>query len=314
MPFRKGNRTLLYLAAVAVAAGLLVVLLLERGSTLRKSDRELVLDRPGRLTSFMIAGRGDTLRVVKTDTAWVRDDGEVLNRIAVENILYALSHFRITQMMEYDGQGGEDACRVSGFAGNRKILDYSLYFLKGGVWIRQPGSDRLSGVGLPGFPGLNLKKMFDPSGAYVRNHMLISILPGDIEWIAVDPYRGIPFRLEQDSLGQLRFFAGEEAGELSPDSLDEVKIRLLLSYFKGIVAEGRAEAGAGEGQEVMAVVRVKAFNSAEQVMEILPLPDGTTGESDMYTALVRLNGSPGLQRVKYIYLDVLMRGAGHYMK
>jgi len=300
---------------IGTVAGLLALLVLlvylaaGRRSTVGAYDRDLVLAKPGNVTSISLESPNGSLILDRENGKWTGRDNEEVNQTAVENLLFALSHFRMTNLMD-DGKADiQKEVTLTCFAGKKQVLAYRMSFINGTTWISLDEKKQLLGVSLPGFPDLDLEHMFDPGSAYLLNRLLLNIEPDNIREINVLPYKGTPFMLRQDSLGNLRFFLEPGDSELNTGQFDERKVRRMLSYFKGIVSDGKFN---GEAGNSVAIVALTDKDGTRNVLEIFALPQGDGKADDLFRAVVRFNSGKELLVVRYFYLDVLIRGAEHY--
>ncbi len=307
-------RILLFVPLFLLAL-VLVLVLTRRDSTLRGGKGAVILRQPESVSAILIVAGEDSLYLEKQGVEWLMGGQEKANGTAVENLLYALSHFSISALAEEKNVSEGKQIEVSCLDSKHTLYRSTLLFAAGRTWLRQPGKSRLYGVSLPGFPGIDLHRMFDPSGCYVCNNLIVNLNSDDIATIHIFPYRGEPFVLQQDEAGEIRLEAGDPPVLFPAASLDERKIRLLLTYFR-VATEGKWDPVPGLSErpgELMSALHVTDRKGDSLHLEVYPLLRGEDSEPDPFMALVRLNGGEDYLRVKYVYLDVLMRGAGHYL-
>jgi len=295
-------------------AGLIMILLIIsscRNSTISKDHEDVILKKPESITAINLVSHDDSLSLTLVNSEWILRGGDHANQTAVGNLLFALSHFSVCALMEDGDQIEGNGIRISCYAGEKLQLHYKMLFDQGRCWIRKKDENGLTGVSLPGFPDLDLENIFDPGSGYLLNRLLLNIKPTDIKKISVMPYRGQPFTLEQDTVGNISFFLEPGHDCIADSLLNDLNIRLLLSYFKGIISDGKSAESPGAR---MAMVSVENQDGVKHVLEIFSLPDGPDRSADLFRALVRFDGTEGLMQVRFFYLDVLMRGADHYLK
>ena len=105
---------------------------------------------------------------------------------------------------------------------------------------------------------------------------------------------------------------------LAREAIDDLSVRLLLSYFATVRYEEPAgELRAGRVREEqqdrwLASLKVVSRQGVQHTLEVYSLP-GEKGTGDhLFRALVLHNDDTVPLVVNYIYLDVLMRNPAHY--
>jgi hypothetical protein len=314
-------RTRRYIGIIVSLLLLAAILLLftDPWSTLRRESRRIVLRDHAGIDRIVLADRYDTSLLVRQDTTWLIAGEEPANRVAVENLLFAAERLQISSV--YSGLGDrkiEPYRSVSFCKGDRTVLQYDIAARGDHMLLRPGGGEQLFLVSLPGYAGLDLDRVFSSAADHYREHLLIDLMPSDILHVEVERRGERPFRFTMDEDGTVHCALRDPDSTLSPGLLDDLSIRLLFSYFTSIryeekagSASGAMAAGMDQGRW-LARLCVESRQGEKHTLQVFSLPAGNGEGADMFRALVIHNNDPDALVVKYIYLDVLMRGLAHY--
>jgi hypothetical protein len=170
-------------------------------------------------------------------------------------------------------------------------------------------------VELFGHTDVDLANVFAAHPGHYLEHMLVHLLPSEIRSVEVERKGALPFRFTMDSAGELE--ATLNGMKMDPAQMDELAVRLLFSYFTAIRYEDKASTPgdappAGKEDTWMATLRVESVRGEHHHLSVHSLPVESPSDRHLFQALVYYNKAPEPLIVKYIYLDVLMRGAGSY--
>ena len=180
------------------------------------------------------------------------------------------------------------------------------------------GSERAYFVALPGYPDLNLGRVFSATPDHYRDHLLMDLRPSDISTIEMTLASGEAFRFRQDREGIIRCEPLNVQTHLPEGEVNELSMKLLFSYFTSIRYEQstsiRADSllGSTDQAKKMTTIRVESFAGEQHTLKVFPYYEIPGSKPDLFRALVLYNDEQDAMIVNYIYLDVLMRGLSHY--
>jgi len=305
-----------------ILAGLLAIvaiLLIDRGNTLKREQRSIVLENPGKVNRIVLKNQYDSTFLFKSGSSWYISETGPAGMTAVENILFAAGHLSVRSILSAESISSEwEGVSVIFMRDERELLKYNLYFNEGRHLLHLPGSEKFYLVSIPGYETIPLEKVFSPVTSHYHEQHLVGLLPGEISLLEVYLPAESHFMIRQDSKGTYECHDLEAGRRIPADSLDDRAIRLLLSYFAGIRYEqvydemDAASLRGDRGNGMMAKLVVMSFQGERYTLEVYPLPEGPGDRPDMFRALVIYNDRPDVLIVNYIYLDVLMRGLEHY--
>ncbi|MCP4312580.1 MAG: hypothetical protein GY790_15060 [Bacteroidetes bacterium] len=308
---------------VALSLLVLVAILLlfvDLPGSLRKDERQILLIDPSEIDQLHIAGQIDTVRLTRTGDAWQLPGEEDVNPVAVENILFAAQRLQVDAVHTHLAEWNTGSVRkVSFMSRGKTVLQYETVGREGRFLLRFPGSESSFTVSLPGYPELDLNRVFSASGNHFREHMLIDLLPSEIRLIEVEKRGDSPFRFSMDETGNIGCELPRSDSLVPMELLDEVSVRLLFTYFTSIRFEGTAadmdvDMDEDEMKERwLATLYVESDEGEKHSLKVCSIP-GEDGEKEhIFRALVTHNNSPEPLVINYIYLDVLMRGLSAYI-
>jgi len=304
---------------IVVAAGvagimLLAYLALQYVNSIKAG--RISFDRPEVVSSIEIVERTDTLRIVRVEGTWRYADGEELNQDAVDNILAALSRIRIQSVYLPEEIDMSASTRFTLFRNNKPLHVFRVLSSDNRVLMTGKSGEEIYSVELPGFDLATLAKVFSNEPDHYREHLLLSLLPGEIRDLTIRPFSSTSFRVVQDSTNEVQVY-DPESGQVLTDSISIHEIRMLLSYFNTIRYERRINDA--EIPEILdpnapdAGFVVKQTDGRVHQFQIWKwIPEGA-GEADLYRALVKVNGIPGFMLVNFKYLDLILRELQVYM-
>ena len=299
---------------------LILVFVKPWGSTQRK-DRQVIVTDPAQVDRVMISGPNGSVELIRSGEDWLLPGGERASQVSVENLLFAAGRLQVdavlTDLSEWDN---ETVKQVSFLSSEKLVLQYEAQSRDGGFILLPSGSERAYAVSLPGYPELKLEQIFSDSDSHYMDHLLINLLPKEIRQIEVEKRGSPPFRFSRSDADSIRCELPRSDSLVPMEVLDEESVRMLFTYFTSI----RFEARAGDmdyrlSEEEMekrwlATLYVESVEGQQHRMQVYSIP-GEEGElAHMFRALVVHNKSPEPLLIKYIYLDVLMRGLPAYFR
>jgi len=308
-----------------IAAGIVLVAVLlvfsDPWNTLKGTGDAIVLRDPEKVTGIIITGGYDSTFLSRIGTGWILFDKEPVNKVAIENLIFAASHLAVMSINTCDESDlSEDPIKISYYGGKKELLKYELYRVGDRDLIRPEGTDRCYFVSIPGYENASLTRIFSAVPGHYQDHQLIGILPGEIAELDINLPGKSHFIIRQDTIGNYRCF--NEAGKepVPADSLNDHAIRMLLSYFSDISYEqyyDSLDASALRNlwsDTPMAQLVITSQSGGMSRLEIFPWLHNGEQDPDIFRALVIFNGQDRVRIVNYIYLDVLMRGLDHYLQ
>jgi hypothetical protein len=298
---------------------IILVVFTDPWSSIRRENRKIHLQDPGKVDRIVVRDRYDSTLLVKTDGAWTLAGGEPASQVAVENLLYAAGRLQISSIHSGPGDRREGEARsVIFYHGEKPLLHYEVTGRRDSFLLRPPGAGQSYSVTIPGYGGIDLDRLFSSAVNHYREHILIDLLPSEIRRIEVERRNEKPFRFTMDDSGEITCMLLEPDSILPHGSIDDLSVRLLFSYFTAVRYEEKAEGSSAEtGKSVeeerwLARLYVESRDGERHTLQVYSMPGEDGRGTHMFRALVVHNDDPGVLVVKYIYLDVLMRGLSCY--
>lgn len=301
------KKSSLHLSSLLLLSMLLLVLNGACTST-GSGQKKIQLRDPSQVDQVVLSDGIDSLKLLKTSEGWTLPGGEHLSEVAVENLLFAAARLQISSIVSGPPEGSVDLRHISYYKGRKLLLSYTLGTRPGNYLLHPPG-EQCYYVTLPGYPELNLMRVFSTNANHYREQLLIALLPAEIASIGVELASGEAFRFIQDEGGIIRCEAANEFTILPGDEPNDLAGRLLFSYFTSIMHEGKSEVLA---KDKMATIYIRTFAGEEHILQVFPYREIPTSSPHMFLALVLHNQDQEAYFINYIYLDVLMRGLSHY--
>lgn len=318
----KSRPTILVLTA-AVLTLLLLLLLFKPWETRERENRRVSLRDKEEVDRIVLVDAYNSAELIRREGSWYLFGTEPVSPVTVENLLIAASRLEVSSIVEGANakklreQEG-DSRELSFFSGDRILLSYGLKTVSGRYLLDQADSERTYFVSLPGYPDLDLGRVFSATPDHYRDHLLMDLRPSDIATIEIELASGEYFRFTQDLEGEIRCMPVDAYTIIPAGEANELSMKLLFSYFTSIRYEQYAGIsadsllGTGSGSSKMAGIRVETLAGEEQSLQVFPYCEKEGSKPDLFRALVLYNEKPEAMIVNYIYLDVLMRGLSHY--
>ena len=316
------NRRPILVLFIVIPAVLLLILLADPWK-LRKRDSNIALRNAGEVDRIVLVDSYSTTELNKSDSTWYLFGTEAVSPVAVENLLFAASRLEVASITgleafeeSNDTQG--DIREITFFKGDKLVLACRLKMVSGQYLLNPKGSERAFYVSLPGYPGLDIDRVFSAAPDHYREHLLIDIKPSDISSIELDLASGEAFRFTQDMEGHITCLPDNINTKLPDSDPNELAMKLLFSYFTSIRHEQRAGIpadsllGAEAIKRKLATIRVTSFSGEQHSLQVFSYHEIPGSEPHLFRALVLYNDEQDALFVNYIYLDVLMRGLSHY--
>jgi len=319
------RRSLLFFSAIIAILLLLVLLLFLDPWNLRKGESgQISLRNTQEVDRIVLAGPFSTVELNKVEGIWYLFGTEEVSAVTVENLLFAASRFEVGSITELEvfeeaADAQEDIRELSFFSGDRVRLDFRMIKHRGRYLVNPGGSDRAFYVSLPGYPDLDLERVFSATPDHYREHLLIDLLPSDIASIEIELASGEAFGFTQDREGNILCRVANDSTRMPEGAPNELAMKLLFSYFTSIRYEQRTGIRADSllesemQHQKMATVRVESFDGERHSLQVFPYHEFPGSEPHLFRALVLHNQDQEALIINYIYLDVLMRGLSHYI-
>jgi hypothetical protein len=300
-----------------------MILLVLRPGRQEQGRRSVVLRKMEDVDRIVLADAYNTTELSRMDGSWYLFGTEPVNPGSVENLLIAASRLEISSIVDGQPEADPDATagtsrEITFFNGGRVLLAYTFIKESGRYMVHPHGSATVLYVSLPGYPGLDLDRVFSAVPDHYLDHLLIDLLPSEISTIEIELASGEAFQFVQDREGRIQCYPANENTHLPDDPPNDLSMKLLFSYFTSIRFDRltgiSADSLAGTGNEIqkMAVIRVESFNGEHHALQVFPYREEPGSEPDSFRALVIYNDEQDAMIMNYLFLDVLMRGLPHY--
>ena len=319
MQKRRPIKVLLYV----IPAVLLLILLIDPWKLLERDNTNIALRNMEEVDRIVLVDSYNTVELNGVDSIWYLFGTEAVSPVTVENLLYTASRLEVASIVDLDtfeessdSQG--DMREITFFRGSKVQMACRLKAVSGRYLLNPVGSERAYYVSLPGYPDLDLDRVFSATPDHYREHLLIDLKPSDISTIELDMAGGEAFRFTQDTEGHIRCRADNANTILPHGEPNELAMKLLFSYFTSIRYEQHAGIAADLllGSETisqkLASVRVTSFSGEQHRLQVFSYYEIPGSKPHLFRALVLYNDEQDALFVNYIYLDVLMRGLSHY--
>jgi len=306
---------------IVVSALLIIVLLLvftDPWSTVRNEGKQVHLSDPGSVDRILLSDPYDSTLLVREGQQWWLSGHEEVNPVTVQNLLFAAGKLQISSILSDESAAPRKGYReVRFFSDDHLKLGFEFSGENGQYLVRPLGSSKSYYVEVSGYGGLDLSRVFSASPNHYRQHILIDLLPSEICRIDTELPTGEAFRFEQDAGGGITCTPLNTRTVIPDTPMDDLAVRLLFSYFTSIRYEEPSgilkEEMEGEGgPPELAKLSVVPREGEGHTLKIFPLKEEEGRMDDMFRALVLFDNEQEALVVKYIYLDVLMRGLSHY--
>ena len=329
------NRRSILVFFIVILAVLLLILLADPLQLREPGSRSIALKNMEEVDRVVLVDSYNTTELNRSDAGWYLFGSEPVSPVAVENLLIAASRLEVGSILAYEESKEfvytqEDSRKISFFKGDKLILAYGLKTMSGKFLLHPIPSERAYYVALPGYPDLDLDRVFSATPDHYREHLLIDLRPSDISSIEIDLASGEAFRFGQDSEGLITCDPLNDSTILPDGAANELNTKLLFSYFTSIRYEQRAGIpadslllidsllvadsllAADTIPKKMATIGVTSFSGEHYSLQVFSYHAFPAYKPDLFKALVLYNDEQDALFVNYIYLDVLMRGLSHY--
>ncbi|MEA3460707.1 MAG: hypothetical protein U9R49_02430 [Bacteroidota bacterium] len=316
---RRSLRLLLIIVPLVV----LILMLAGPWKPWQGNNRGVVLNQIENVDRIVLVDSYHTAELNTKDGSWYLFGTEQVSPVAVENLLIAASRLEVSSIVSREslaesGESTDLTREITYFRGDKVLLSYGLNVVSGKYLVHPANSENAYYVALPGYPGLDLDRVFSATPDHYREHLLIDLKPSDISAIDIELASGEAFRFTQDKEGGIQCDPANEKTILPEGKPNELAVKLLFSYFTSIRYEQRAGLTADSITATEAPYLPKArigvlsFNGEYHSLEVFSYHEMPDSEPHLFRALVLYNDEPDALFVNYIYLDVLMRGLSHY--
>jgi hypothetical protein len=319
MQIRKSLRLLFLLIPVV----LLLFLLTDPWKPWENTGRGVVLTHAEKVDRILLVDAYHRTELTRLGDSWYLFGTEKVSAVAVDNMLIAASKLEVSSIVsrkafDESGYSPEESREITFFRDQKQVLSYRLKRASGKYLLLPDASEKAFYVALPGYPGLDLDRIFSATPDHYRDHLLIDLRPSDIRSIEIALASGEAFRFTQDPEGTITCKALND-NTLIPDTKpNDLAIKLLFSYFTSIRYEQMAGIPADSLLKAdalykpMAGIRVESTEGEIFSMNVFSYRNIPDSEPDLFRALVLYNDEKDAMIINYIYLDVLMRGLSHY--
>ncbi len=317
------KRRRLYLLLLAGIPVLLILLWTDPWNLFRGEDMSVALKHPEAVDRMVLADAYSTTELNKSGSSWYLFGTEQVSTVPVENLLIAAGRLEVSSILSAGSLNEttdeqEELRNITFFKGDRVLLSYGFTKVSGKYLVLPQGSGQAFYVTLPGYPDLDLDRVFSANPDHYREHILIDLRPSDIAAVEIELASGESYRLTQDPEGKIRCEPLGEHTSLPEGPPNELARRLLFSYFTSIRYEAHAGIPAdslqttGSLYQPLAHIQVQSFSGEHHSLRVYSYREKEDAEPDLFQALVLFDEEREALLVNYIYLDVLMRGLSHY--
>jgi len=313
------NRRPTLVLFIVISAVLLLILLADPLKLREQGSGSVALKNMEEVDRIVLLDSYNTTELNRGDGAWYLFGAEPVSPVAVENLLIAASRLEVSSILTYEESGEsnqalEDFKEVTFFSGDKVLLAYRLKTESGRYLLHPIASEKAFYVALPGYPDLDLDRVFSATPDHYREHLLIDLRPSDISSIEIELASGDAFRFSQDMEGHITCDPLNDSTILPQTAPNELAMKLLFSYFTSIRYERRAGIPADSllVSNSLFTVGVTSLSGEHHSMQVFPYQEIPGSKTDLFRALVLYNDEQDALFVNYIYLDVLMRGLSHY--
>lgn len=273
---------------------------------------------PGNYKSIdkvQIVNQFDSIHFYRADSSW-NLEGEKLDFESVESLILAAANLRMNSIIPINEITNVEYKAEFTFADGNKVKG-SFTFLKANnkYYIFEYPAAVVYGVELPGYEDYSLEKIFSVNIDHYKQHVLLSLLPTDINSVNITPLEGDSFSIIYD--GKFRFINQQHNEDLS-SQIDTFQVKMFLSYFNVIRYEEKLHHDSLSDNAINEVpsaeVNVIDQTGTSANFEIYPwYRDGTV--PDIYDCIVVFNDDTSYYyRMKYYYVDLLIRDLYTYLK
>lgn len=308
---------------ILIPTVLLILLLAGPWKLWDRNSSEVLLTHMEEVDRIVLVDSYHSAELSRVDESWYLFDTEEVSVVTVENLLIAASRLEVASIVSskaFDeaGDSPEESREITYFRGQRPELSYRLKKVSGKYLLLPDASDKAYYVALPGYPDLDLDRIFSATPDHYRDHLLIDLRPSDISSIEIDLASGDAFRFTQDSEGNISCHPANENAIIPDVEPNELAAKLLFSYFTSIRFEQKAGIHADSllkadtSNEPMARIEVESTSGETHSLKVFSYHVFHNSKPDLFRALVLYNDEQEALFINYIYLDVLMRGLSHY--
>jgi hypothetical protein len=323
MPVDMQNRRPTLILFIVITAVLLLVILADPLKLQERDSRSVALKNMEEVDRIVLVDSYHTTELNRGDGAWYLFGSEPVSPVAVENLLIAASRLEVSSILTFEESeesidAQEGFKEISFFKGDKLSLSYGLKSVSHRYLLHPTASEKAYFVALPGYPDLDLDRVFSATPDHYREHLLIDLRPSDISSIEIELSSGEAFRFSQDQDAKIECNLLNDSTFLPESAPNELAMKLLFSYFTSIRYERHAGIPADSLlvadsiSAMMAHVGVTSFDGLHHSLQVFPYHDTRGSKPDLFKALVLYNDEQDALFVNYIYLDVLMRGLSHY--
>lgn len=255
----------------------------------------------------------DTLQLLRSEAGWSFRDGELLNPESIESLFFTVSNIRLVSIVSSEEVAKQPEFITIRFHQKRKLeTEFRFLEYRDRNILYKEGEEQAYLVELPGYDDRTFRKVFSLNPDHYRDHLLLNLLPSEINAVEISPLKGSGFSVSQDVTANIvvRDMNKQEVSVL------ERKIRLLLSYFNAIRFEEYLPADqvppGFDPSRPSAEFSVTDFGGVSYSFRIFQWRRSDSEEPDLFKALVLYNDNPQILVVNYTYLDLLIRGLEVY--
>jgi len=308
---------------IVIPAILLLVILADPLKLKERDSRSVALRNMEEVDRIVLVDSYHSTELNRGDGGWYLFGTEPVSPLSVENLLIAASRLEVSSIMTFEESetsidAEEDLKEITFFKGEKLSLSYSLKSTSGRYLLHPTASEKAYFVALPGYPDLDLDRIFSATPDHYREHLLIDLRPSDIRSIEIELKSGEAFSFSQDHEAQIVCNLLNDSTFLPEGVPNKLAMKRLFSYFTSIRFERPAGIPADSLLVVdsisaeMAHVGVTSFDGEHHSLQVFPYHETGASKPDLFKALVLYNEEQEALFVNYIYLDVLMRGLSHY--
>ncbi len=214
MPADMKTRQALKLLFILIPAVLLILLLAGPWKLWERNNGGVVLKHMEEVDRIVLVDRYNSTELSRVDDSWYLFGTEEVSMVTVENLLIAASRLEVASIVSskaFDDYGAspEESRQITYFRGQKQELSYRLKAMSGKYLLLPDASEIAYYVALPGYPDLDLDRIFSANPDHYRDHLLIDLRPSDISSIEIDLGIGGSISIYTGSGGKYHLSSGQ---------------------------------------------------------------------------------------------------------
>ncbi|MCP4647708.1 MAG: hypothetical protein GY852_08260, partial [bacterium] len=173
MPVDMQNRRQIMGLFIVIPAIFLLVLLADPLKLRDRESRSVALLNMEEVDRIVLVDSYNSTEVNRGDGSWYLCGAEPVSPVAVENLLIAASRLEVSSILAYEEfeeslEAQEGFKEIAFFKGDKEKLAYRLKAMSGRYLLHPYESGKAYYVALPGYPDLNLDRIFSATPDHYR--------------------------------------------------------------------------------------------------------------------------------------------------